>query len=126
MRYIINSNQQRILETLNERGEISRSDLRMLAKISAKVFASDAPDILQDALITVRIPPINACYRLYSITEVGKKVLQDHIDHKAHNVLMMAEPNRRNLFEFPVYVPPKHGFVRNTGHGHLQRRGACV
>jgi DNA-binding MarR family transcriptional regulator len=126
MRYIINDNQQRILETLNLRGEVPRSYLRMLAKISAKVFAADVPDILQDGLIAVRTPRENLSHRLYSITEIGKQALQDHIDHKTKKVLMMAEPNRRNLFEFPVYVPPKHGFVRNLGNGHIKSRGACV
>ncbi len=124
MRYIINDNQRRILETLSQYGETSRTDLRMLAKISSKRFVSDVPDLIDDGLINVRIPEKRSSFRLHSITEFGKKTLQYHTQHK-ENPVSCAMPNRRNLFELPVYVPPQNVYARNNGHVNIGSRGAC-
>jgi len=96
----------------------------MLAKISSKRFVSDVPDLIDDGLISVRIPEKHLAFRLHSITEFGKKTLQYHIQHK-ENPVSCAAPNRRNLFELPVYVPQQNIYARNNGNVHIKSLGAC-
>lgn len=123
MRDIINQPQAALLTVLAV-ADSDKSNLIKQSGIFKHRFMRDMPDLRERGL--VEWYQLNSkCPAMYSITMSGRRALSDHI--KNQEMLARepekAQPARRNLFEFPVWVPPKNGYVRNNGNTHLPSRG---
>jgi len=123
MREIINSQQAALLEVL-AKCDTDKSSLIKHSGIFKHIFMVAMPDLRERYLVET-YQAHRKCALLYRITEAGQRALKDHIKHQ--QVLASepekALPNRRNLFDFEVYVPPKSAYIRNDGHTHIPSRG---
>jgi len=68
---------------------------------------------------------------LFSITQDGELALRRHTKSNPKSVnddfqITRAVSNTTNIFSFPVYKPPKAGYMRNTRHGHIPSKGTSA
>lgn len=124
MRDIINQPQAALLTVLAV-ADSDKSSLIKQSGIFRHLFWRDMPDLreLVEWYQTHRKFPA-----MYSITIAGRRALADHIKHQEMLAREpeKAQPARRNLFELPVWVPPKNGYVRNNGNTQFPSRGMSV
>jgi len=126
MQEIINQPQAALLEVLSK-CDTDKSSLIKHSGIFKHIFMVAMPDLRERYLVET-YQAHRKCALLYRITMAGQRALKDHIKHKEvlANEPEKALPNRRNLFDFEVYVPPKSPYVRNNGNADYKSLGACA
>ena len=123
MREIINQPQAALLTVLAV-NDSDKSNLIKQSGIYRHLFWRDMPELRERGLVEW-YQTHSKCPAMYSITMAGRRALADHIKHQEMLAREpeKAQPARRNLFELPVLVPPKNGYVRNNGNAHILSRG---
>ncbi len=123
MREIINGHQAAFLSELAA-CDSDKSRLIRVCGVVKAVFMRNMPDLRERGLVETYLVH-KKCALQYSITMAGRRALADHIKH--HKMLARqlekAQPARRNLFEFPVWVPPRQVPTRNDGNRHIASVG---
>jgi len=122
MREIINTYQAEILSVLVETVDANRQDIIGKTGMSYGAYQPAISDLRERDLVRGTKSGSKHVVRL-SITTSGARALTDYIERKDRVEPQKALPPRRNLFAFPVWSPPKPGFVRNSGNAHINSHG---
>ena len=120
MRVIINSEQGRILGFLATVDDATNEWIRTSARVGSSRYYREIADLRERGLVNSYRPLSNKVPMRISITDDGRKALEDYTG-PAHEKLVPA--SRISLMNQPSWDPPKNVYVRNNGNTQYPSRG---
>lgn len=123
MREIINTEQGRILGFLATVDDATNEWIRTSTRVGSSRYYREIADLRERGLVSSYRPLSNKVPMRISITDDGRKALEDYTG-PAHEKLVM--PSRINLMTRDTWTPPKNVYVRNNGNVHLPSRGMAT
>lgn len=122
MREIINANQANLLEVLAGVVDTTRTELQEKSGIRYRLYDYAFVDLKEREMVGMTEPFGKIKCRIW-VTMKGIRALRDYIEFNERKA-QQAPSGKMNLMEGDPYTPPKPGYVRNMGTGHIPSKGA--